>query len=142
MQSQGQDEGELHNEASPEKADGLPLPDRYDEDFKIFYVEFQGKYKDEVDPKILASSRSLSTFHDSLTSQELESGNIQTPDTAIVQWINSRNSREAVTMKIEDNKDLETFISFYGQEKFWPEAQDSSDDSESEDESERLKVNN
>jgi len=141
VQSQGEIDGELHDEASPEQADGPPLPRRYNQDFKIFHVEFQGKYQDEVDFKILASCRSLSELQNSDIAEKLESGEIQTPVNAMVQWINSRNSREGVSMKIENSKDLETFSSFYGQEKFWPEAQDSSDDSELDDESERLKVN-
>ena len=140
MQSQGDVEGELHNEASPEQADGPLLPDKYDEDYKVFYVEFQGRPKDDIDYKILATARSLQEFNSTTVLEDLESGEIQSPVNIVVNWINNVNGREAVYVTIDDGNDLERVFTFYNKKEYWLQSQDPSEDEESEDGSERLKV--
>ena len=142
--SQGSVEEGPRDEAPSEQVDGPPLPVLL-EDYQVVYIEFQGRYLDEVDFRVLASCRSRATLAEVLAnnsrfSQQVSNRTIELPVNGIVNWISSQGRKEATKMTIENKENLNEFLEFYSQEKFWADAQDSSDDEESDDESEQLKV--
>ena len=143
--SQGSDEEGPRNEAPSEQVDGLPLPQSL-EDYKVIYIEVQGRYLGEIDYRILASCRSQTTLSEVLAdnsrfNQQISNGTIELPVNGIVNWISNTGSKEVTKMAIENKNDLKEFLEFYSQDQFWEDAQVSSEEEEeSSDETEQLKV--